>query len=94
MECDSWKLSVVISTSLYFGNSSLSESSITYVGACKKLKYIGLINNKIVVYADKNNVTSEQMLNITYASFAGAIFITNNSLMDKYIRYPALFISP
>ncbi|PHT30471.1 hypothetical protein CQW23_29938 [Capsicum baccatum] len=80
--------------SLYPGNSSSSESSISYVD-CQDDKELQKHAHKIVVCLDKNDSVSEDVYNIRNSKVAGAVFITNSTDLEFYLQseFPAVFLN-
>ncbi|MCD7470285.1 hypothetical protein HAX54_010014 [Datura stramonium] len=84
----------VTGLSLYPGNSSSSESSISYVD-CQDDKKLQKNVHRIVVCLDKNDSVSEDIYNVRNSKVAGAVFITNSTDLEFYLQseFPAVFLN-
>ncbi|XP_055835367.1 subtilisin-like protease SBT3 [Solanum dulcamara] len=84
----------VTGLSLYPGNSSSSESSISYVD-CQDDKELQKNAHKIVVCIDRNDSVSEDVYNVRNSKVAGAVFITNSTDLEFYLQseFPAVFLN-
>ncbi|CAN4122656.1 unnamed protein product [Withania somnifera] len=84
----------VTGLSLYPGNSSSSESFISYAD-CQDDKELQKNAHKIVVCIDKNDSVSEDVYNVRNSKVAGAVFITNSTDLEFYLQseFPAVFLN-
>ncbi|CAN4092682.1 unnamed protein product [Withania somnifera] len=73
----------VTGLSLYPGNSSSSESFISYVD-CQDDKELQKNAHEIVVCIDNNDSFSEDIYNVRNSKVAGAVFITNSTDLEFY----------
>ncbi|XP_049391089.1 subtilisin-like protease SBT3 [Solanum stenotomum] len=84
----------VTGLSLYPGNSSSSETSISYVD-CQDDKELQKNAHKIVVCIDKNDSVSEDVYSVRNSKVSGAVFITNSTDLEFYLQseFPAVFLN-
>ncbi|TMX01015.1 hypothetical protein EJD97_025395 [Solanum chilense] len=84
----------VTGLSLYPGNSSSSESSISYVD-CQDDKELQKNAHRIVVCIDNNDSVSEDVYNVRNSKVSGAVFITNSTDLEFYLQseFPAVFLN-
>ncbi|KAK9284118.1 hypothetical protein L1049_023285 [Liquidambar formosana] len=79
---------------LYPGNSNLSKKSLVFMDGCQSVEELKKIQNEIVVCKDNLSI-SDQVDNARSAGVAGAVFISNYSLLSEFYTrssFPAAFI--
>ncbi|GLT93513.1 hypothetical protein SLE2022_113030 [Rubroshorea leprosula] len=83
-------------TSLYPGDSSLTQSPIVFTDKCDNQIELKKLENKIVVCEDKNNSISDQFFNVSSANVTGGIFISNSTDVEFFYQssFPAIFMTP
>ncbi|KAL5777737.1 hypothetical protein ACOSP7_010663 [Xanthoceras sorbifolium] len=86
----------VTGSSLYPGNSSLSDFPIVFMDDCLNLTKLRKVGEKIVVCQDKNGKSlSDQVDNIGSTKLAGAVFISDYNDLGSFIQssYAAIFVN-
>ncbi|OVA15835.1 Peptidase S8/S53 domain [Macleaya cordata] len=87
---------LVVGSSLYPFNSSLSHVPLMFMNTCNSTMDLKNVGSKIVVCIDTNNSVGEQVNNVNSGNVSGGLFISNSSLIEFYLEssFPAVFINP